>query len=198
MVEPAPVPAPEPAPEPVPPAGPPPVVRTEPEAPEQPRGQTIDDIRREAEQKAIELKQMEAFKLLARGRMLAEADYRQLHESYQKAQEQRIPFRNDLRLLVETLGNQAGTEISQLCSQYGRSTAPKIREGVVNDLRHASARMTRQASVETMRPGTARDDDPRLPVHDFTTRSTPEAARATSTKCSSGRRSSCSASPSRR
>jgi hypothetical protein len=138
MVETPPPPAPAPAAEPVPPA----VARAEPEAPRPTKEQILDEIRREAEQKNAEQKQMELLKLQARSL--------QLYETYQKAQASRVPFRNDLRLLIETMGNQAGPEIKQLCEKYGRDTAKEIEDGVKLDL-FRSARWTWQRRVEMMR-----------------------------------------------
>jgi hypothetical protein len=131
-------PPPAPAAEPVPPA----VARAEPEAPRPTKEQILDDIRREAEQKNAEQKQMELLKLQARSL--------QLYEMYQKAQASRVPFRNDLRLLIESMGNQAGPEIKQLCEKYGRDTAKEIEDGVKLDL-FRSARWTWLRRVEMMR-----------------------------------------------
>ncbi|MGE5756574.1 MAG: hypothetical protein ACM35G_12830, partial [Planctomycetaceae bacterium] len=82
---PPPPPAPEPVAAPVHPEAPTAVARAEPEVPRPTKEQILDDIRREAEQKKAEQKQMDLLKLQARGL--------QLYETYQKAQASRVPFR---------------------------------------------------------------------------------------------------------
>jgi hypothetical protein len=128
---------------PAPPAGPPALARAEPPEPLPTREQFEAGLRREAEQKKVEMQEMEELKF--------EARYREIQETYRKAQEDRIPFQKDLRFLVKTLGKQAGRDINALCEQYGRVTAPEIRDAVTIALKRSPMRMTREAKVEMIR-----------------------------------------------
>jgi hypothetical protein len=118
------------------------LARAEPVAPLPTREQFEEELRREAEDKQAEMKEMDALK--------REASFRELREVYDKAQEERIPFLNELRFRVQSLGMQAGPEIRNLCNQYGRNTSPEIQKQVVRQL-NRKVRLTYPAQVELMR-----------------------------------------------
>jgi hypothetical protein len=118
------------------------IARAEPVEPLPTREQFEQDLRREAEEKQIEMREMEAIK--------RDASSLELREIYQRAQDERIPFLKELRFRVQTLGMKAGPEIRNLCTQYGRNTSPIIEERVVREL-NRKVRLSYPAKVELMR-----------------------------------------------
>ncbi len=103
----------------------------------------LRDIQREAEQKGAQQEELERLKPQAQALLAAEAVAR--------VQEERAPFREELRQLVKDMGTNAGPEINRICDQYGRESPPGAQETYRRLLRVSSPRMTRQATVDLMR-----------------------------------------------
>jgi hypothetical protein len=107
------------------------------------RDEILRDIQREADEANARREQMEQLKPRAQALLAAEAVAR--------IQEDRVPFRNELRQLIAERGNDAGPEIDRLCDTYGRDTPPETRAAYHRALRSTPARLTRQGMVELMR-----------------------------------------------
>jgi len=105
--------------------------------------QIMEGIQVEADQKKAD---QEDFK-----REMAQAKSREYHETFRKLQSDRPLFHNDLRRLLQELGDGAGVEINALCDRYGRTTLPEVHKVVVLALNRSAARLKREAKIELMR-----------------------------------------------
>lgn len=103
----------------------------------------LRDIAREAAEKEAQRQDLEELKPRARGLLLGEA-LEQVHAA-------RIPFRNDLREVLRTLGKEAGPEIERLCNQYGREPLMEVLNAYYRRKRSMPPRTSRSAEVEMMR-----------------------------------------------
>jgi hypothetical protein len=102
------------------------------------------EVQREAQQKEAERQELEAVKLDAR--------FREIQEAVDRAEEQRVPFRNDLReILKSEPSDRASLLIEDLCERYGRDTVPQISQTVRRMRQRMSGRFGHQEMVELMR-----------------------------------------------
>jgi len=101
------------------------------------------DIRREAAQKAAELRKFQQAKPPRR--------IDQIEASRRVAQQNRGPFHSDLRKILKLAGKAAGPQIESLCDQYGRTALPEIRDAVGTTLLRTHGRLGRQSKIEMMR-----------------------------------------------
>jgi hypothetical protein len=107
------------------------------------REEILRDIQREADEKGARRDEIERIKPQA-GAML-------FSELLAKVQEERMPFRNELRQLLAQWGDSAGRAIDELCDNYGREPLPEVRRAYSRARRTSSTRMSRQATVDLLR-----------------------------------------------
>ena len=91
------------------------------------REQIERQIQDEAQQKKAEQANL--------GREVEVSKARELFDTIRKAHEDRGPFHDELRRILQELGKDAGAEIKNLCDRYGRSTHPVIEKVVVHSLK---------------------------------------------------------------
>jgi hypothetical protein len=111
--------------------------------PEVTKDEILMDIQREADQKNAHRQDLEDLKPRARALVIA--------EEIAKVQSDRIAFRNELKLLMKSLGPNAGPEIDRLCEQYGREMLAEVRAAYFRALRIAPTRMKSHERVELLR-----------------------------------------------
>ncbi len=129
---------------PPPDAGPPPPEPLKQPEPEVIAEQIEQEFQREAQQKAAERQELEAVKL--------EAKIREIQEAVDRAEEQRVPFRNDLRVILKSEpSDRASLLIEDLCVRYGRDTVPQISQTVGRMRQRMSGRYGHQEMMELMR-----------------------------------------------
>jgi hypothetical protein len=105
--------------------------------------QILQGIRVEADQKIAEQKNIE--------REMAQSKVREYYETFRRIQSERPTFHEELRKLLQALGDNAGAEINSLCDRYGRSTLPEVRKVVVLALNRSAARLKREGKIELLR-----------------------------------------------
>lgn len=105
--------------------------------------QILQGIRAEAVQKKADQENLK--------NEMVHAKAREYYEVFRKIQAERPAFHNDLRRLLQELGDGAGQEIDALCDRYGRNTLPEVHDNVVLALNRSAARLKRRAKIEMMR-----------------------------------------------
>lgn len=111
------------------------------------KDEILQDIKREADRKDAHREEMERLKPRAEGLLAAEA----IAAAAARIGEERAPFLIELKKLLKELGNNAGTEIDQLCDQFERNPRPEIRSAYLKTIYRISSRMSREMKVEKMR-----------------------------------------------
>lgn len=125
----------------VPPAVPAP--DREPEPPRLTKEQVEEQIQREAAEKEAEIERLEELK----PRLHA----MEVLEVLRRTEANRVPFHDDLRRALRTLGHRAGPEIESLCDEYGRSTFPEIKYRVTRFLATTYGRHDIRSKIAMMR-----------------------------------------------
>lgn len=103
----------------------------------------LQDIEREAREKAVIKDDMEDQKQHARVEIFEEALAR-VHAD-------RTAFREDVRKALDGLGNEAAPEIERLCLKHGREPLPEVVRAYHGLLRMAPPRRTLTVEIELMR-----------------------------------------------
>jgi hypothetical protein len=105
--------------------------------------QILQNIQAESEQKQAEQKDRE--------REVAQSKSRELWESIQKTQAERIQFHDDLRRLLRERDNKAGPEIKALCDRYGREVHTDIKKAMTLALNRSAAKANRAVQIALLR-----------------------------------------------
>lgn len=103
----------------------------------------LKDIQRESEQKEAAREELADVKPRARAFLLA--------ESLNRVHSDRVPFRNDLRKVLQEMGDGAGSEIDAICDEHGRTMLPEVRNAYDRLRRLMPSRMSRQEKIDMMR-----------------------------------------------
>ena len=82
---------------------------------------------------------------------MVNAKAREYYEVFQKIQADRPAFHNELRRLVQELGDGAGPEINSLCNRFGREPLPEVKKLVILALNRSAARLKRKPKIEMLR-----------------------------------------------
>jgi hypothetical protein len=82
---------------------------------------------------------------------MVHAKAREYYEVFRKIHAERPAFHNDLRRLVDELGDGAGPEIASLCDRYGRDALPEVRKVVGQALKRSAARLKHKPKIEMLR-----------------------------------------------
>jgi hypothetical protein len=107
------------------------------------REQTIQEILAESAQKRLEQANLK--------REVALSKAREAWELHRRAQAERLAFHEDLRRLLQGLGNRAGPEIKSLCDRYGRAMHSEVQKAMTVALNRLAASVKLEVKLGLMR-----------------------------------------------